>query len=40
MTVLVTHLDLVWDVVKVRETASTESRHTVVIQKLDNPESL
>jgi len=37
-----THLDLtvVWEAVKVRVTASTESRHTVVIQKMDSPESL
>lgn len=33
-------LDLVWEVVEVRVTASTESRHTVVIQKLHNPESI
>lgn len=33
-------LKVVWEVLKVRVTASTESRHTVVIQKLDNPESL
>lgn len=37
-----TDLDLkvVWEVLKVRVIASTESSHTVVIQKLDNPESL
>lgn len=34
------YLDLVWEVVKARVTASTESRHAVVIQKLNNPESL